>query len=130
MEAKAVHIRAPPGGDEQMAAGDTLLGGLVTCLVACLVTCLAANDGGHFSVRRLDANDRRAGAQRNALASECIQHDPRTFRILAHKGLPAFEHRYRAAQAAEGLGKFEPNRTCADDNEMRGARGELENSRW
>ena len=75
----------------------------------------------------LDAHDLDAAADDDALAFELVEHDRGAFRIVLGERRRRFQHGHRAAEPAEGLRHFQPDRTGADDNEAVGPLGEIEN---
>ena len=112
---EAVDRGFAPGGDQQMAAGDGLLGagGFDRCRY------------GSASVR--DADDIDAAADDDALALELIEHDHGAFRIVLGERCGLLQHSHRTPQAAEGLRHFQADRPGADDDEMLRPLGEIEN---
>ncbi len=80
----------------------------------------------HARQRAAHLRDLHAGAQRDALAGERVEHDASAFRIVAGKRRRRFEHRDLGAEPAKRLRQFEAGRARADDDEMARTIGEIE----
>ncbi len=86
-----------------------------------------AFDGGAIRQCRRDRarlagelGDLCALANIHALGAQLIEHDGGQFRVILVEGGEGLEHRDLRAQAPVGLGKLDPDRAAADDNQVLG----------